>query len=614
MKTGDHVQDGNGRTFQVGQLLGRGLWGKCYLVREEANGTEWVLKVPLTEDELPREPPRLAEVCREIAREQGRLLEESGNEALVKLEARFIADDGSPALLMPRYPETLERRLSDVGQLDTIFQIITQTTDALSTLSTTLPVHGTVKPANVMVASDGSVRLMDPVTPTLRRYLSALAGREGYLGDAYLAPEVRDDEGSTPLNPSADTYALAMILFRTAMAEGEGKAPPALPEGGLEKPDVQVLKDRIHNRLKNEPSNARFHTRLSDRAAAIVNRAISVQTSPSPPYRFNKLVEFRQRFDEVTALVHPTVTHVGKLILNRPPAKDTFATDEEVRFSCTVGASQGVETHEEIAAGLAVFDQERNERLRNLACSYTVDRHPSGRFRFSFRISDLPPAQYLVRVAYTIRDSGHEPATAEELFQVTAAPGYVPPPEEPERQPIAMDRAGEASGTTENTVTAEYHPPGLADPATAETVTNEEDEAVVTAFPSNTEPAPEPEWTPEPAQEPSVEPVPMAINPTPSPAPPAPIEEPDEPEYRGAGRWSELPLPNAGGQDLPKTAPSSVTPKPKPKREPLEQGPVGEALGSLLNLIRGDSYMLFLGAAGVVILALLVILWLLGPS
>ena len=137
---------------------------------------------------------------------------------------------------------------------------------------------------------------------------------------------------------------------------------------------------------------------------------------------------------------------------------------------------------------------------------------------------------------------------------------------------------------------------------------------MVTAFPSNTEPAPEPEWTPEPAQEPSVEPVPMAINPTPSPAPASPVEEPDEPEYRGAGRWSELPLPNAGGQDLPKTTQNSVKPKPKPKREPLEQGPVGEALGSLLNLIRGDSYMLFLGAAGVVILALLVILWLLGPS
>ena len=68
MKTGDHVQDGNGRSFQVGQLLGRGLWGKCYLVRDAADGSEWVLKVPLGEDDLPRDPPRLAEAPRAAAK------------------------------------------------------------------------------------------------------------------------------------------------------------------------------------------------------------------------------------------------------------------------------------------------------------------------------------------------------------------------------------------------------------------------------------------------------------------------------------------------------------------------------------------------------------------
>ena len=135
----------------------------------------------------------------------------------------------------------------------------------------------------------------------------------------------------------------------------------------------------------------------------------------------------------------PTIAHVGKLILNRAPGNGAFGTDEEVRFSCTVGATDGVETHEEIAAGIAVFDQERGERLRNVSCAYTVDRHPSGRFRFSFRVADLPPGGYLVRVAYTIRDSGHEPVTAEGGFIVNAAPDYVPPRTETERQPIAMD-------------------------------------------------------------------------------------------------------------------------------------------------------------------------------
>ena len=139
MKTGDHVQDGTGRAFQVGQLLGRGLWGKCYLVRDESDASEWVLKVPLDDNDLPREPPRLAEVCREIAREQGRLLEEADNAALVTVSARFIADDGSPAILMPRYPETLERRLADHAGIDEV----SRRSQPRSALSANLPPYST---------------------------------------------------------------------------------------------------------------------------------------------------------------------------------------------------------------------------------------------------------------------------------------------------------------------------------------------------------------------------------------------------------------------------------------------------------------------------------------
>ena len=43
MKTGDTVRDDQGRVFQIGQILGRGLWGKTYSVREE-HGPEWALR------------------------------------------------------------------------------------------------------------------------------------------------------------------------------------------------------------------------------------------------------------------------------------------------------------------------------------------------------------------------------------------------------------------------------------------------------------------------------------------------------------------------------------------------------------------------------------------
>ena len=611
MKTGDHVQDGTGRAFQVGQLLGRGLWGKCYLVRDESDASEWVLKVPLGEDDLPREPPRLAEVCREIAREQGRLLEEADNAALVTVSARFIADDGSPAILMPRYPETLERRMADHAGMDEILKALTATLNALGELAPVMNVHGGIKPSNIMIDADGRIRLMDPVTPTLRRHLPVLAQRDGYLGDGFMPKEVRESSGEPTLTRSSDTYAVAMCLYRAAGSDSEEAASPQLPADGLQKGEVQTLKDRIHNRLKQEPSNPRFHGRLADRAAAIVNRAVSVETSPSPPYRFNKLDEFAKRLSEVTALVHPTIAHVGKLILNRAPGSSAFGTDEEVRFSCTVGATEGVETHEEIAAGIAVFDQERGERLRNVSCAYTVDRHPSGRFRFSFRVADLPPGSYLVRVAYTIRDSGHEPVTAEEGFIVNAAPGYVPPRTEPERQPIAMDVPPSAPAPqpedTEKTVTAELHPPGL--DATPQPAEDGQAEAEVMPLHPDSGPVPvEQPWTPEPTPA-----VPLPIHHEPAPAVQAPAGEPadDEPEYQGAGRWSELPLPNAGQTDLPDPGPSPDTHRTV---EPVDRGPIAEMLVRGVALIRSDAYTLFLGAAGLIILILLAALWLLPPS
>jgi hypothetical protein len=314
---------------------------------------------------------------------------------------------------------------------------------------------------------------------------------------------------------------------------------------------------------------------------------------------------------EVTALVHPTIAHVGKLILSGPPTSVGFLTDEEVRFSCTVGATQGVETHEEISAGLAVFVQESGERVRNLACSYTVDRHPSGRFRFSFRIADLAPGQYLVRIAYTIRDSGHEPVTAEEGFQVTAAPGYVPPRAEPEGQAITMDRP-ETPATSEDTVTGQFHPPGLDDPTYEQSelqveadvtplhATSTADQSGIEHGFGDTDSNAAIDDEPEVDEDEHTEPVTFPID--------GPATDPsgaDEPVYQGAGRWSELPLPNTGQQDLE----TGAAAKPRQAVEHHDTGPAAEMIAWLIGKIRSDSYLLFLSAAGLVIVVLLLALW-----
>ena len=43
MNTGEVVRDGQGHSYEIGALLGRGLWGKTYSIRTE-DGMEWALK------------------------------------------------------------------------------------------------------------------------------------------------------------------------------------------------------------------------------------------------------------------------------------------------------------------------------------------------------------------------------------------------------------------------------------------------------------------------------------------------------------------------------------------------------------------------------------------
>jgi hypothetical protein len=247
--------------------------------------------------------------------------------------------------------------------------------------------------------------------------------------------------------PSAviDTYAVAAMLYWGILASSEGSTkPPDAPLEGLDKSMLVALKDRVHNRLKEEKANPRFHTRLSDRTAALLNRALSRQTSPSPPYRFQNLSEFQRRLSQLRALVNPCVEQVGKILLDRSPGSDTYSTEEDVVFSCTIGCSPGVESHEEIVCGLAIFDQDTDTRIRNIQCIYKVDSHPSGRLRFGFQLPDVQPGSYLVRVAFTIRESGDEPLVAEGRFECRPAPGYVPPPADPnQRRPIPMQRPEE---------------------------------------------------------------------------------------------------------------------------------------------------------------------------
>ncbi|MED5370269.1 MAG: protein kinase [Myxococcota bacterium] len=631
MKTGDLVHDAQGRSYQVGPLLGRGLWGKSYLVRHGDSRAEFVLKTPLGRDDFKGDVPltdTLLRACQDACKEQAELLGQSAQVFLPPLQSR-ASEDGSPLLILPRFTSTLDRRISQGCSLSEVLGVLLQTTEHLQTLQKESGAHGNLRPSNLLLNDRGEVLLVDMATASARKSLGQLHAISPEPNH-YLPPEVL---AGAAITTSTDTYALAAILYRAIHTpregDAEGKAIP-LPQAGLDKGALVELKNRAAARLADEDSNPRFHARFAEKVASVLNRALSREVHPSPPYRFSNLADLAARFQELRTLIRPEITTVGKIMLNRPPGSTTFETDEQVSFTVTVGASNGVSGHDEVAVGVALFDEESEERLRSVETRYTTEDHPSGRYRFRFDISDLTPGRYRVRLAFAVRESGHPPQTTEMVFEVRAAAGYVPP------QPSASEPQALPFGRKED------------EPKTAVTEPFREDlsqpRPLAPGEPSAPKPppvAPAPpaiSVSPTPSsfdeEPPTVaEPPPVAVRPTPVatvpslddvPPPPArptavPLSTEDlyEPEATephvsqstqlperdplkdivGAGSWTDLPLPGDARDD---SAPPDLGDGPEPEPE--------SPIARFVEMMRADPFLMLMVGGGALLLVLLIIL------
>ncbi len=607
MKTGDVVRDSTGQSYQVGQLLGRGLWGKSYVVRNETSGDEFVLKSALTQNDFQGDVAAADEVlaaCRDALLEQGRLLEEARWPFLPRLHARFTTADGTPVLLLPKYTTTLEKRIQDGSSLSAVLEALNQVGGLLRLLADGPGYHGNLRPSNILMNERGDIFLSDLTTRATRMYVGRFHAISSEP-NSYLPPEIASNLGESAFSPVADTYALGMILYRAILsppggAHGAKGNPEALPARGLDKAMLLALKDRVQDHLSDQESNPRFHTRVGDRAAAVLNRAIALETSPSPPFRFNRLEDFIPRLAEVMSLIRPTIDSVGKLLLDRPPANDTFETGEPIKFSVAVAASPGVDNHEELSVGIALFDEETGDRMRTAECAYTADKHPSGRFRFAFVLPDLTPGQYMARVAFAIRDSGHPPTTSEASFNVRAAAGYVPEQRQPGPQALAFERVDAPIDAEPDPESEEKTVPGLVDDE-ADTLPNEALPTPKPIAPSALAPASndfQEIADPSPVSEPPAEPT------TPVFGEFEVTEDGQEPVEHAVGNqsWTELPLP----QPIAKTSHSDTAPDPEDPPLPISR------VEQLVELMKEDPYVAFMGAGILLIIFLLISLFVLG--
>lgn len=442
MKIGDTFSDGQKRTWTVGECLGRGIWGRSFLVRDP-DGHERVLKIALGPEDFPSDaalPAEVPKACRDALAEQVRLLEKGELPFLPKLEGKITLADGRPGFLLPRYNSTLGRKLEAGMPLTGAIHLVQRVATAIARAG---KVHGNLRPSNILLNERGEPVLADVLTPAAERLLGRLEAFSNQR-PRWRPPEAQGVRASAMW----DTWAMCQVLWQSAMtrdASGGGAHRLELPIDGLDKVAIATLKDRALSRLASERTNARFRGRLTERLGSVLNRGLSRAAEPSPPYRFTDATSLLPRLDEVTALIAPRVEEVGRVLLaSAADTTGTFQGGEGVGFVVSIGSTPGVTDHDDVVCGLQLVDLDAAEdgRVPISDAHFKVTTHPSGRMRFQFSLPKVRPGRYRVKAAFTIKDSGQEPQVADGTFEVRPPPGYVPPAEQVETRnaPISIGR------------------------------------------------------------------------------------------------------------------------------------------------------------------------------
>ncbi len=453
MKAGDTFTDSAGASWVVDGLLGRGLWGRTWALRGDG-GAVAVLKVPLAAADFPSDPSpaELAEAAaaasRELARRYRREGEDSGPADpataawpfLPRLLATHALEDGRLALILPRFGADLDARLRGGMRLSEAIDVVGRVLNALAHGVDGGAVHGNLRPTNIFLDDDGRPVLADPLVKPLRAVRQRLAAAAQGRVDYHPVEAGRPGAPAAP-TPGWDTWALCGILHRAAVAPESAETGAAagarralaVPHTGLTKAEVAALKDAATARLKGEHANKRFAGRATEELARVLRRGLSLELVPSPPYRFDAADDLLQRLVDIEELIRPEIKALGAVQLGGAARDGVFEGPEEVVLRVSVDATKGIDAAQDLIVGVQLrdIDAPGDGRVRVPGTRFTVDRYPSGRWRFEFLLQGVPPARYEVRLAFAVKGSEEAPKLAEGRFQVRPRTGYVPPPSAP---------------------------------------------------------------------------------------------------------------------------------------------------------------------------------------
>src|SRR5215472_5431593 len=191
--------------YELGEVLGRGGMGVVYKAHDTLMDREVALKTLLDIDN-PLTLELFYKGCGILA-------------AMVHPNIINVYDVGEfedngvkkPFFVMPMLPgATLDRLIKDPSprfSVEVLIEIMTQSCRGLQAAHEMGLVHRDVKPSNIFVMDDNSVKIID-FGVARAASMTSMTGLKGTLG--YMAPEQLQYKPPTPLS---DQYALAMVCY-----------------------------------------------------------------------------------------------------------------------------------------------------------------------------------------------------------------------------------------------------------------------------------------------------------------------------------------------------------------------------------------------------------------
>jgi serine/threonine-protein kinase len=282
---------GGGRTFRFGNCIGEGGFGEVYrAVMRSPAGLEREVAVKTLKAAVA---PDVQAVRR--LRDEARLLARLDHRAILSVHD-LVRLDGRVALVSQLLQgEDLKNLLTSKATvpLRVIAEVMSEVAGALATASERLDlVHRDVKPSNIHIGRDGTVKLLD-----FGIARSPQVSREGHTGTGlvvgtfgYLAPERVSDEDH---GPASDVYSLGCVLF-AALAREPLYRDVSRSDSLRLSIDDQMHDEFIKNRLDTLPPSP---------LATLLPAMLSYERSVRPPAR-----DLEVKLEDIAAsLEGPTV-------------------------------------------------------------------------------------------------------------------------------------------------------------------------------------------------------------------------------------------------------------------------------------------------------------------